>query len=137
MKTIHTLTAAGTLSLLALTGCEVEQTEEGRMPDVDVKVEATPGKLPEYDVDTAEVKVGVKEETVKVPDVDLEEEKIKVPTVGIEMPDEDGEKSEELSSRPQGDGADAESASSPAPSPGSDSASTRPADENRQSASTN
>jgi hypothetical protein len=51
------------------TGCRVRQTEEGEMPDVDVQAEG--GKLPEYDVDAADVDVKTEERTVKVPDVDV------------------------------------------------------------------
>lgn len=58
-------------ALLAVfaTGCRVQQTEEGEMPDVDVQAEG--GKLPEYDVDAADVDVKTEERTVKVPDVDV------------------------------------------------------------------
>lgn len=57
-------------SMLALSACDVEQTEEGEMPDVDVEAEG--GNLPEYDVDTPDVDVGTEERTVTVPDVDVE-----------------------------------------------------------------
>lgn len=62
----------GTLALLAaasllLWGCDVDQTEEGEMPDVDVEG----GNLPEYDVDAPDVDVGTREETITVPDVDV------------------------------------------------------------------
>ena len=59
------------LALLSLsaTGCRVTQTEEGEMPDVDVQAEG--GKLPEYDVDAADVDVKTEERTVKVPDIDV------------------------------------------------------------------
>lgn len=53
-----------------LTGCRVEQTEEGEMPEVDVNVEE--GSLPAYDVDAADVDVGTKEVEVTVPDIDIE-----------------------------------------------------------------
>lgn len=56
-------------SALALSGCDVEQTEEGEMPDVDVEAEG--GNLPEYDVDTPDVDVGTEERTITVPDVDV------------------------------------------------------------------
>ena len=59
---------------LGLAACDVDQTEEGEMPEV--KVEG--GNMPEYDVETADVDVGTKEKTVEVPDVD------------ITMPDADG-----------------------------------------------
>ena len=52
---------------LGLAGCDVEKTEEGKMPDVEVEG----GKLPKYDVDTPDVDVGTKEKTVTVPDVDV------------------------------------------------------------------
>ncbi len=51
------------------TACRVQQTEEGELPDV--KVEAEGGKVPEYDVDAADVEVTTEERTVKVPDVDV------------------------------------------------------------------
>lgn len=57
-------------SMLALSACDVEQTEEGEMPDVDVEAEG--GNLPEYDVDTPDVDVGTEERTITVPDVDVE-----------------------------------------------------------------
>ncbi len=62
-------------SALALAACDVDQTEEGALPDVDVTVDE--GNMPEYDVETADVEVGVDTVPVAVPDVD------------IEMPDED------------------------------------------------
>jgi hypothetical protein len=57
------------LLCVVATGCRVQQTEEGEMPDVDVQAEG--GKLPEYDVDAADVDVKTEERTVKVPDVDV------------------------------------------------------------------
>ncbi len=60
-------------SALALAACDVDQTEEGALPDVTVEG----GNMPEYDVETADVDVGVETVPVAVPDVD------------IEMPDED------------------------------------------------
>lgn len=59
------------------TGCRVRQTEEGEMPDVDVQVEE--GKVPEYDVDAADVDVKTEKKTIEVPDVD------------VTMPDEQNE----------------------------------------------
>ena len=59
---------------LGLAACDVDQTEEGEMPEV--RVEG--GNMPEYDVETADVDVGTKEETVEVP------------TIDVEMPDADG-----------------------------------------------
>jgi len=49
---------------------EIEVTEEGEMPTVDVDVEG--GKLPAYDVDTADIDVGTRKVEVTVPDVDVD-----------------------------------------------------------------
>lgn len=60
------------LALLTVfaTGCRVRQTEEGEMPDVDVSAEG--GKLPEYDVDAADVDVKTEKREIEVPtDVDV------------------------------------------------------------------
>lgn len=50
-----------------LAACDVDQTEEGEMPEVEVQE----GQLPEYDVDAADVDVGTDTATVTVPDVDV------------------------------------------------------------------
>lgn len=79
--------AAGALVALGLTlGCDVEQTEEGEMPDVEVES----GELPEYDVDAADVDVGTKTKTVEVPNVEIvmEEKTVEVPFIDVEWPDE-------------------------------------------------
>ena len=61
-----TLTGAAALGLAA---CDVQQTEEGDMPEVSVEG----GNMPEYDVDTADVDVETEERTVEVPVIDVEE----------------------------------------------------------------
>jgi hypothetical protein len=64
-----------TFSILAATGfafslaaCDVDQTEEGEMPEMSVDG----GNMPEFDVETADVDVGTKEVTVEVPTVDVD-----------------------------------------------------------------
>ena len=52
---------------LGLAACDVDQTEEGEMPEVSVEG----GNMPEYDVETADVDIGTKEKTVEVPDIDI------------------------------------------------------------------
>ena len=54
---------------------DIDQTQEARLPDVDVQVEG--GQAPEFDADVGDVKVG--EETVEV----------EVPTLEVEPPAED------------------------------------------------
>ena len=73
--------------MVGMTGCTVKQTEEGKLPDVDVKVED--GNLPKYDVDAPDVDVTTKEKQVNVPtDVDVKTEKrtVKVPEVDVKPP---------------------------------------------------
>ena len=55
---------------LASGACRVRQTEEGEMPDVDVQTEG--GKLPEYDVDAADVDVKTEKREIEVPVVEVE-----------------------------------------------------------------
>lgn len=57
---------------LALAGCDVDQTKNGAVPDVDVDVNATGGQLPEYNVTTPDVDVGTENKTVQVPTVDVD-----------------------------------------------------------------
>ena len=62
---------------------DVQQTDEGTLPDVDVSAEG--GDLPAFDVDSKEVVVGTTETNVEVPDVDVETqtEQVEVPVVGV------------------------------------------------------
>lgn len=87
-NTIFVATAAA----LGLAACDVDKTADGEMPSVDVDVDG--GKMPEYDVETADVEMGEKEVTMEVPDVDvsLEEETMTVPDVDIVMPDDKSKK---------------------------------------------
>lgn len=85
---------------------DVDQTEEARLPSVDVEVNAEGGNLPKFEADVADVDVGTKKTTVDVPSVDVEtktievevpvdadveseEMEVEVPTVDIEKPEED------------------------------------------------
>ena len=54
-----------------LSACDVEQTEQARLPDVDMEVEDT-GNLPEYDVDTPEVELDTETVEVQVPEVEIQ-----------------------------------------------------------------
>ncbi|WP_379922864.1 hypothetical protein [Erythrobacter sp. R86502] len=66
MKRIIATTFTAALAL-GLAACDVDQTQEGDMPEVQVEG----GALPEFDVETADVDVGTKETTVEVPDVNI------------------------------------------------------------------
>ena len=86
------------LAMLALAGCEVEKTEEGEMPQVDVEG----GNLPEYEINKTEegempdvdVEGGnLPQYDVEGPDVDIgtTTKEVEVPTVDVDMPDDDDE----------------------------------------------
>lgn len=51
---------------LPLAACDVDQTEEGDLPEVEVE----DGNLPEYDVQGPDI--DVREDTVTVPEVDVD-----------------------------------------------------------------
>ena len=67
MKKITIMLAAA--SGLGLAACDVDQTKNAQLPDVDVN--ATGGQLPEFNVTTPDVDVGMENKTVQVPDVDV------------------------------------------------------------------
>lgn len=79
------------IMLVTLISCDVDQTQEGEMPDVDVSMEE--GEMPEYDVDWADVDVSTTTRTVDVPKVVvvMEEEQVEVPVVDVNMPDQEKE----------------------------------------------
>lgn len=61
------IAGAALLSGFALSGCDVDVKDNGKMP----KVEVEPGRAPDVDVHGPEVDVGTKEKTITVPDVDV------------------------------------------------------------------
>ena len=65
-KFVSAIAATGFAPSLA--ACDVDQTEEGDMPEVSVEG----GNLPEYDVDAPEVDVDTGTTTVEVPTVDVD-----------------------------------------------------------------
>ena len=54
---------------LGLAACDVDQTKNAQLPDVDVNVSG--GQAPEFNVTGPEVNVGMENRTVQVPDVDV------------------------------------------------------------------
>lgn len=52
---------------LALAACEVDKTQEGEAPEVNVEG----GEMPKYDVDPADVDVGTEKKEVTVPTIDV------------------------------------------------------------------
>jgi len=49
---------------------EVKKTQEGQLPDVDIDVKT--GKLPEFEIETADIEVETKTVEVPYPDIDIE-----------------------------------------------------------------
>lgn len=79
--------------LFILSSCNVKKEESGALPEVDVDVDAEAGKLPEYEVNWADIDVGTKTRTVEVPKVMvvMEEEEVEVPYITMDMPNEENE----------------------------------------------
>ncbi|MGK7389132.1 MAG: hypothetical protein ACNS60_02235 [Candidatus Cyclobacteriaceae bacterium M2_1C_046] len=79
--------------LISFSACDVEKTEEGESPELDVDVEAESGEMPEYDVNWADVTVDTRTKTVTVPEVVIvqKEKQVEVPYVDVSMPDSEGE----------------------------------------------
>lgn len=78
--------------LFLATSCDVDQTREAKLPDVDVDVDTKAGQMPAFDIEWADVDVRTTTKTVEVPKlvVVMEEEEIEVPVIDVDMPEEDG-----------------------------------------------
>lgn len=111
-----TLSAVAASAMMFAAGCDIDQTQEGALPDVDVRADAgelpeydivktekgrmpdvdvdvKSGKLPKYDVEMADIDLNTKKVSVDVPDVDIDVNKerhtFKVPDIDVNMPDDD------------------------------------------------
>ncbi|SFS21229.1 hypothetical protein [Yoonia litorea] len=49
---------------------DVDQTEEGSLPEVDLSVEG--GNMPEFDAEVGDIETGTEEVTMEVPTIELE-----------------------------------------------------------------
>lgn len=58
------------VSCLSFAACDVDQTKEGEMPEVDVNVSG--GQLPEFNVQGPDVNVSTVNKTIEVPTVDVD-----------------------------------------------------------------
>jgi hypothetical protein len=65
MKIRIPMTAAAPLLALVFAACTVEQTEEGRAPEID------PGEAPSYEIQPADVDLGWDTTQVRVPSIDI------------------------------------------------------------------
>lgn len=77
---------------LALGACDIDQTEEGNLPDPDVDVSLEEeGNLPEFDVEGPDVDIDTQERQIEVPDVDVDSETrtVPVPDVDVDLPEEE------------------------------------------------
>ncbi len=72
MKPITVILAVVVVALVVGFGfymVDIDQTEEARLPDVDVSVEG--GNLPKFDADVGSVNIGQDEVTVTVPTLEV------------------------------------------------------------------
>ena len=73
------------LLAVATTGCKVDKTQDGKMPEVEVKG----GQIPKYDVKGPTVEVGTKTKEINVPTdvkVTTEKKEIKLPEISVTPP---------------------------------------------------
>ncbi len=66
MRNVIKLLALGVACVTAA-GCQVEKTQQGKLPKVEVKT--SEGQLPAYNIQGPDVQVGSKTKTFKVPTV--------------------------------------------------------------------
>ena len=66
---------------------DIDQTKETKLPDVSIST--TDGQAPAFDVDTAKVDVGTKEQSIDVPTVKVDTKKtdITLPTIDVDRAD--------------------------------------------------
>lgn len=93
MKTGIAVVGVVALAAVAAAGfymVDIDQTQETRLPDVDVSVEG--GQLPEFKAEVGSVNLTEEEVTVEVPEVEvsMEEKTITVPGIEINAPNDDG-----------------------------------------------
>lgn len=61
---------SGLMFAFGVVACDVEKTEEGELPSVNVDVDGEV-KVPKYDVDAPDIKVGTETKEIEVPTVDV------------------------------------------------------------------
>ena len=49
---------------------DIDQTEEGSLPDIDVSMEG--GNMPEFEAEVGEIETGTEEVTLEVPTIDIQ-----------------------------------------------------------------
>ncbi|MEW9918665.1 hypothetical protein AB2B41_03565 [Marimonas sp. MJW-29] len=78
------------LAAVAFYMVDIDQTQEARLPDVDVSVEG--GQMPEFNAEVGSVEMTEEEVTVEVPDVEItmEEETVTVPGISVTPPNNGG-----------------------------------------------
>lgn len=80
--------AVSLMSALALAACDVEQTQEGELPEVDVDAEG--GAVPAYNVETPEVDVDADVEMPYESDTEVMDEEDSAADDEVGDPAEDG-----------------------------------------------
>lgn len=75
------------LGLFAFYMVDVDQTQEAKLPDVNVEVKG--GQVPKFDVETGKVEITKEKATVPVPEVKIEEKEVTVPGIKVTPPNSD------------------------------------------------
>lgn len=89
-KIILTALAVAIVVAIAMWAIDVDVTGDVELPRIEANVEG--GEMPDVDVDTADVDVGMEEGNVAVPsDIEVEttQTEIPYPTIDVEGPEED------------------------------------------------
>lgn len=99
MKTGLTIVGVAAVAAIAVFGfymVDIDQTEEARLPTVDVNVEG--GQLPEFDADVGSIQMGETEMEVEVPNVEVTTttETVSLPTLSVTPPADDDPSDESL-----------------------------------------
>lgn len=76
--------------IAGFTSCDVAQTKEGDMPEVDVEVTTEAGEMPEYNIDWMDVNIGTRSKMVMVPTVEVvtEQMEVEVPYIDVTWPNQ-------------------------------------------------
>ena len=67
---------------------DIDQTQEARLPDVEVNVDG--GQMPEFEADVGSIDLTTEETTIEVPEVEvtMEERTVTVPSLDITPPED-------------------------------------------------
>ncbi len=80
------IVAALVVAAFAFGLINIDQTRDAKLPDVQVSTSG--GQAPKFNVDTAKIDVGTKQQEITVPTVETKTTDITVPTVSVQRADD-------------------------------------------------